>query len=666
MKLVCLISFLQLNILYLSAQSISNERVVLHLDRYTYLVGDTIRWKAYLFQKGYPGSASTILYAQLFSTKGECLYYATNPIVQAMAVGNMIIGDSLKTGQYTLRAYTTLQTNFSADNFFYCPITILNAKDSTSVTSFAHEKATDVNTSVCIEDSIMKWSISYLEDSGIVNRLVFPDASKDSFCLSAIFDGDTISTARFTLAGNKQTIFLPTGNLRGRSSVFLQKINSVENLCDQNIDLYPSYNYVDIKADTLCFSPFSVNSWQISISDTLSKANFSISISDADRTGETPVSIFDAFNIPLVGTLCKSHTCRIDSSYLSWNVQALNQKGKPLKNVLIVAILSPSKKDSITPETFTFLTDTAGKFQMKGFFWSDTANMHFQVSGRSEKVKLLFSENKFSRSYTAPAIQQWQVGSDSVKKIIDNPYITRSGFGNAKLLAAVTVTGRKDPREELDHKYATGFFAEPTLFSFDLDEEKTSDLEECLKTKVPGYFRDIRADTPEVNGTPIVFFLDQNLTDFATIRFLSAKQLRYVKVFKGGLGSVADDSYVQWKTKTQSVTMAPVGPGQDNSKKLRAPTNTEPWVVALYSRKGDDLRTGESDLSSVPLPGFTRYLPFREAGQSGMTLYWQPLVLTNTYRVRFRNNAYTKHYRICIQGRNADGKLLYTERTLGE
>jgi hypothetical protein len=82
------------------------ERIFVHTDKTTCIAGDTIWFRAYLFDGHIPGSFSTNLYVELIDEKGIVLFTQKLPVFDGTAYGNFEVGDSLQHGYYFLRAFT--------------------------------------------------------------------------------------------------------------------------------------------------------------------------------------------------------------------------------------------------------------------------------------------------------------------------------------------------------------------------------------------------------------------------------------------------------------------------------------------------------------------------------------------------------------------------------
>ena len=89
-----------------SDDKIISERVFIHTDKSSCIAGDTLWFKAYLFDGDQPGSASTNLFVELIDEQGKLISKQKLPIFDGSTPGFFSITDTLQHGFYFLRAYT--------------------------------------------------------------------------------------------------------------------------------------------------------------------------------------------------------------------------------------------------------------------------------------------------------------------------------------------------------------------------------------------------------------------------------------------------------------------------------------------------------------------------------------------------------------------------------
>ncbi|MEZ0541408.1 MG2 domain-containing protein [Fibrella arboris] len=97
------------------------EKVYLHTDRVAYLPGETIWMKSYLFYGENHGADSTSgsVWIDLVSSNGRKILLDTRIRSKGgYGDGYLTLPDTLSTGRYTLRAYTSWMRNFSEEWYF--------------------------------------------------------------------------------------------------------------------------------------------------------------------------------------------------------------------------------------------------------------------------------------------------------------------------------------------------------------------------------------------------------------------------------------------------------------------------------------------------------------------------------------------------------------------
>lgn len=94
------------------------EKVYLHLDKDYYAAGETIWYKAYVMMQNQPSLTVMDVYVELLDKNGIVVMKKHLPAGGASAAGNFELPETMKPGQYQLRAYTAWMLNF--DPGFLC------------------------------------------------------------------------------------------------------------------------------------------------------------------------------------------------------------------------------------------------------------------------------------------------------------------------------------------------------------------------------------------------------------------------------------------------------------------------------------------------------------------------------------------------------------------
>ena len=104
------------------------EKIHLHMDKPYYAIGDNIWFKAYVVtaEKNELSDLSKILYVELINDKDSVKQSLALPLTMGLAWGDFSLSDSLKEGNYRIRAYTNWMRNFGEEYFFDKTFTIGN------------------------------------------------------------------------------------------------------------------------------------------------------------------------------------------------------------------------------------------------------------------------------------------------------------------------------------------------------------------------------------------------------------------------------------------------------------------------------------------------------------------------------------------------------------
>jgi len=149
MKRLFLLFFLSLSILgvswtiaqeneilakYQKYAEVPRELAYVHLNKTTYIKGETLGFTAYLLDKENKqfSTETTNLYCTLSDEKEQLVKQKLLPVVNGVAVGNFAIDSLFSAGKYTFKAYTNWMRNFNESNHFAQSIQILDPEHSTT------------------------------------------------------------------------------------------------------------------------------------------------------------------------------------------------------------------------------------------------------------------------------------------------------------------------------------------------------------------------------------------------------------------------------------------------------------------------------------------------------------------------------------------------------
>lgn len=105
-----------------------SEKMYLRTDRGLYLTGETVWFKIYCTDgtTHKPSGLSKIAYVELIKDSLESVIKEVIPLHNGAGSGSFYLPTTLKSGNYTLRAYTRWMRNFDEAFFFHRTITVIN------------------------------------------------------------------------------------------------------------------------------------------------------------------------------------------------------------------------------------------------------------------------------------------------------------------------------------------------------------------------------------------------------------------------------------------------------------------------------------------------------------------------------------------------------------
>lgn len=349
-----------------------------------------------------------------------------------------------------------------------------------------------------------------------------------------------------------------------------------------------------------------------------------------------------------------------DTSYLTLSGKVYGVAKSQLSGTESIFLFIKGK-DSGTQTTFIPL-NRDGTFNDPNFIFFDTLKVYYQL-----KSKLFSSAEARFMADRLPA-QNYLAASKNF--LTFNPFTDTSGAAlhsaraaealslqnlqKGKMMENITVTAKtKPPLQVMDEKYANGLFSGGDGYQFDLtnDPFATSQLNifNYLQGKVAGLQITTGGGTPTLSwrgGTPTLY-LDEMPVDADLLNSIPVNDIAYVKVFRPPF-------------------MGTAGGGSGGA-------------IAIYTRKGEDLRSRPGGLSTNTIMGYTPIREFyspnygtfdkrNEQKDVRTTLYWNPMVITNAkshaVKVSFYNNDVTKSFRVVIEGMTKEGLLTHHEEIM--
>lgn len=166
------------------------EKIYVHTDRSCYLTGETIWFKLYYVDGMHhkPLQVSKVVYVEILDNLDNAVLRSKISLNDSgTGDGNFLLPTSLRSGNYTIRAYTNWMKNFSADFYFQEQITIINpfvGIDSLS------------------QKTIEKYDIQFFPEggslvSGLTSKIAFRAVNQDGIGIN--FSGCIVTASNDTI-----------------------------------------------------------------------------------------------------------------------------------------------------------------------------------------------------------------------------------------------------------------------------------------------------------------------------------------------------------------------------------------------------------------------------------------------------------------------------------
>jgi hypothetical protein len=104
------------------------EKIYIHLDRPSYIVGETAWFKIYLTDgySHFPSELSKVAYLEFLDKYNVSVLQTKVEVKQGFATGSLYLPPTLNSGNYTVRAYTNWMKNYSAEFYSTKIVSIVN------------------------------------------------------------------------------------------------------------------------------------------------------------------------------------------------------------------------------------------------------------------------------------------------------------------------------------------------------------------------------------------------------------------------------------------------------------------------------------------------------------------------------------------------------------
>lgn len=117
------------------------EKIHIHTDRPYYSAGDSIWFKAYIVNSEINAlsNISKVLYVELINEDDSVTQSVRLPVVSGLAWGDFQLTDTLREGNYRLRAYTNWMRNFGREFYFDKVVSIGNPLEGNAIGTISYK-----------------------------------------------------------------------------------------------------------------------------------------------------------------------------------------------------------------------------------------------------------------------------------------------------------------------------------------------------------------------------------------------------------------------------------------------------------------------------------------------------------------------------------------------
>jgi hypothetical protein len=323
-----------------------------------------------------------------------------------------------------------------------------------------------------------------------------------------------------------------------------------------------------------------------------------------------------------------------------------------------------------TTQQYEIPVDISGHFNLDSMFFNGKSKLFYAYINAKEKPQpaLVIPKDDVlaKKSMYIPAEAIWRDGLNSAawqsRKEVDERFrYVQSQLEEIKELQKVTVKARKKSSlEEVNEKYTSGVFRTDGKETIDNINnpvtDKTLNAVDYIRNRVQqleiqgGIFVN-RKNMSLMTGQKwaVGIFLNELPTNIGFLRTIMAKDIALVKFWEAGfvgVGSSFPGGAVAVYTKE------------------RFKEDVQPDKLEYFERNGYAVT------KEFYSPDYNTTDAKKTSADNRTTLYWNPDVSTNassgSVQLKFFNNDFSKKFKIVVEGFDADGKLIYTEKIIGD
>lgn len=196
-------------------QQALTEKIYAHLDRTSYVTGETMWFKLYTVDGTFhkPLDLSRVAYVEIIDNSGQSLLQAKVELKAGLGHGSLFIPASIETGSYVFRVYTNWMKNSPADYFHRQVISLINP--------FVAPPPSRRDAQVCTVDFFPEGGQLVAGISSRIGFAVTSSQGSPGFCGGVIEDdgGAVVAIFRPGPSGNGNFIMKPEAGMKYRAVI---------------------------------------------------------------------------------------------------------------------------------------------------------------------------------------------------------------------------------------------------------------------------------------------------------------------------------------------------------------------------------------------------------------------------------------------------------------
>lgn len=679
-------------------------KIYAHLDKELYSPDEFIWFKIYAHNDQTIDTNLQNIHVDFYSPDKKLVEHQVYLSYLSSAYGQFKIPKNYPFSVLTMVAYKN-QLNTKQPNYFQKEIYVLN-------TSVSKVTITKDSTTAALSKNVFSGNpkIAVVKESGFISVNVDnADFNIRGISFQILSATDTLFNNHYVLSTKKKlALKIPANLLEDGFYQFIITNDDHQILLNQYI-FNNTFKYLatpSIHLDTISIEPGGLNVWKIK---SLPLANLSVSVIDADIPSsntniasellfnsiannkyknissyftDTSYSSIQAFDsLVRQQNMAPNYNQSLDTknSFLSITGKVLVKKGifkktqlPPFINVVVGA---PNKKINL----YQAFVKPDSSFSVSNLLFFDTVYARGVLNGTNyfkEDYVVTIDTNfhssldGFKIDNTLPAYYFDHLISNKVTKVKSESLQLDSLLKLTTLKEAVVKSDPTYKLNKLDAMYASGLFDGGNAYRLNVEDdpffEATFDLGNYITSSVPGitydpnYFsKDAAGGFSSFNpgdeaykspftwrGQKTSIYLDEVKVDYDFVRDLSKTSIGYIKVFRpiffgepfGGGGGAVSIYTKKFSDKSEAYAH-----NSDNT-----------MIKGYHTSKSLEDITDENE-----------YM-FKN---TGTTLYWNPMVITSKnqdipFEIRFKNNRFTKAYKLRIEGVDVNGQILFFEKVI--